>query len=170
MAFAAVAQIIAVAASAESQRRQAKAQKRAASKQEKMQIAQAEEVQKQADYRQKQMAREAAQLRARQTAGFAASGVKIGTGSPLLVYADAASQYQQDMAEIGRQGSVQASQYYSAAGLYKDQGKAAMTAGHIGAGATALGGMGQISSDYGWFNSTRTNNGQNNKFLQYGRY
>lgn len=93
---------------------------------------------------------------AEQKVMFAASGVDVGTGTPLDVMSDEASKGKLDALTLRYGGLVQGLRDTSAGTLAESQGSAAATAGYLGAGATLLTGAGKTLNAAG-YNGTSVN-------------
>jgi len=82
-------------------------------------------------------------LRSAQKAGYAKAGV-TQEGSPLLVGAETEADAELDALALRYSGSVAEARARSQAGIDRMRGKAAQTAGYIGAGASLLKGASQF--------------------------
>jgi len=78
----------------------------------------------------------------------AASGIDPGFGSPLLVMMDNARQAKLENERILYGGEIRAAGYQSGANLSRFQGRAAESAGNIGAGVNLLSGIARVGSQY----------------------
>lgn len=99
-----------------------------------------------------QKRREVAAISGKQQAAMAANGVDITFGSPLDTLVDTAIQGELDALTIRSNAyreeydyRVQASNQRAQGELQRMQGKAAKTAGYIGAGSTILGGSAKVA-------------------------
>ncbi len=79
----------------------------------------------------------------RQKAQYAKSGVVVGTGSPLDVLADTASQFEQDIYNTKYNTQIGVNQNTGQANYLRKSAKNAVTAGYYGAGSTLLTGTAQ---------------------------
>lgn len=84
--------------------------------------------------------RKTSALEGRQRAVMAASGLDIGSGSPLSILADTAQLGELDAQTVRANANREAQQYNSQATLYSAQAKSQKSAGILGAMGTALGG------------------------------
>jgi len=83
-----------------------------------------------------------------QEAAFAAGGLDVGSGTPLLVMSDTAAKGELKAALTQWQGQTQAAADVSQGTLDTAQGQAASTAGGIKAGSTLLTGLTQAGMSY----------------------
>ncbi len=90
--------------------------------------------------------RGAEKLKGKQRVAFAASGVDIGTGSPLLVLADTARQAEIDAMTVRTRGAIEEAGFKEQAVTKRYSGKQAYKAGKTGAFATILSGAGRALS------------------------
>lgn len=101
-------------------------------------------------------------LLSRQRAGFAASGVQIGTGTPLEVQADTAAILELDILDQNRASQIQQSNLFYQASADRASGSNYRSAGMLGAAGSLFGGLGSIGmSAYtmnrqGVFSSTKS--------------
>lgn len=105
---------------------------------------------------QEQIARRARKIQGQQRAMYGASGVDIGSGSPLEIQADTEYMAAQDKAlvrynaELKKWGfDVESANYKSQASQYGNMGKSALVGGLLGAGSTILNGSGMLGSKFG---------------------
>jgi hypothetical protein len=87
------------------------------------------------DYRRQQSRKLASSIAAR-----GASGVAIGSGTPLMVSEDVVREIELGASRIGHEGATKANAYRNQATLDRVSGKNARKAGRIAAGATLLSG------------------------------
>lgn len=79
-------------------------------------------------------------------AAYGASGVVLGSGSPLDVMSDLATQGELSTQLRLYEGKLRAKSAIEQANLDTMQGKAAQTAGYYGAAGSLLGGIGKVAS------------------------
>ena len=103
-------------------------------------------------FRQRRQAKEAERQRSALQASIGASGVVSGVGAPLLIQQEQAEESELDILLIGAQGQTAAARARSQgaldiqqAGIFRQRGASASTAGIIGAGTSLLTGFGQLS-------------------------
>jgi len=92
----------------------------------------------------RRMAVENKRVMAKQRAGYAASGVRIDTGSPLEAQAETAAILEMDMLDQNRASQAQQSSLFSQAQSSRMAGRNYATAGTIGAAGSLFGGLGSI--------------------------
>lgn len=80
-----------------------------------------------------------------QKAQFAASGVDISSGTPLLVMADTLLQSEEDVAAIRAGGAARIQTFERKAQTFREIGKAARTGAGFKAGSTLLTGLGGLT-------------------------
>jgi hypothetical protein len=110
-----------------------KAKKRAAEAQARQLEAQAQEVLRRSELNRIKMKEEQKQFEGVQASGFAKGGIDLGTGSPLLVMAETAIQFEKDIAEEKRQAEFEAAQIRAGAAAQRQSGRDSARAGRIGA-------------------------------------
>lgn len=94
------------------------------------------------------------ELIASQKARFAASGVRVDTGSPLVVEAQTRADILKDVGFILEQGSTERERYFRSATLEEKRGKKLRRRSMWDAVTTGLRGVGSIAylgSEAGWF-------------------
>jgi hypothetical protein len=89
-----------------------------------------------------------------QKVDYAASGVDVGTGTPLDVMNDTATKGKLDALTLRYGGQVQGLRDTSAATLAQYQGYSALTAGALNAGSTLLTGAGRTLNAAGYGSTT----------------
>ena len=80
-----------------------------------------------------------------QKAGFAAGGVKLGTGSPLAVMQESEANLAQDVARIKEAGENAAALAKSRAEVTRKEGGFALAGSFLGAGSTFLTGLSNVN-------------------------
>ncbi len=88
----------------------------------------------------------AAKLTSTQRARFAAQGIDISTGTPLLVVAETLLASQEDVEAIRETGRAKAKTFRVQAHTFRDFGKQSQRATRIGAGSSLLSGLAQAST------------------------
>jgi hypothetical protein len=86
----------------------------------------------------------AKELQGRQRAAAAASGVRVGTGTPLLIQADTLLTAEEDIATLKANTDVAKSRFRSSAQTFKEIGKSRRTASRFKAGSSVLSGLSQL--------------------------
>lgn len=84
-------------------------------------------------------------IRASQEAGMAASGVDVGTGTPVAVLGDTEAQGQRDVLARLYSGNTAATASMNDAKLFRAEGRAARKAGNMGAITSLLTGFGKMA-------------------------
>jgi hypothetical protein len=103
-------------------------------------------------------------LLSRQRAGFAASGVQIGTGSPLEVQAETAGILELDLLDQNRASQIQQNNLFYQAGADRASASNYRNAGTLSAAGSLFGGLGSIGGSVysmnrqGVFSSTGSTN------------
>jgi hypothetical protein len=92
---------------------------------------------------------EAARALSRQRALYAAAGVDAAEGTPLMVMAQQASEFELAAQETTRTGNIQAGQLRSQAALDRMAGNVAVKAGKLNSTASLLQGASQAAGAYG---------------------
>ena len=88
--------------------------------------------------------RAAAKLASTQRTRFAAEGIDISTGTPLLVVAETLLDAQEDVEAIRETGFAKAKTFRSRAQTFRDFGRSAVRTSRIQAGSSLLTGLSQI--------------------------
>ncbi len=88
--------------------------------------------------------RQGERLESEQRAGFAHSGVRVDSGSPLLVMAETALDTIQDVKAIKEGTAAKAESYRERGRTFRGIGKAARTASRYRAGTSLLSGIGDV--------------------------
>ena len=88
--------------------------------------------------------RAAAKLASTQRTRFAAEGIDISTGTPLLVVAETLLDAQEDVEAIRETGFAKAKTFRSRAQTFRDFGRQAVRTSRIQAGSSLLTGLSQI--------------------------
>jgi hypothetical protein len=90
----------------------------------------------------------AEKLKGTQRAAFAASGVELGTGSPLLVLADTAREAEIEALTVRNRGEIKATGFEREAVGQKFVGEQQRRAGDSGAKSTILSGAGRLLKNF----------------------
>jgi len=105
-------------------------------------------------FEQQRQAKAAARIKSRLRTKLAGSGARMDVGAPLMLQEEQAAELELENLLIGYEGAVGAQRARSQKELdimqgkiYRRKGKAAQTAGYIGAGATLLTGFGIAYGD-----------------------
>jgi len=88
--------------------------------------------------------RNAESFKGKQRAGFAASGVDIGVGTPLLVIADTARQAEIEAMTVRNRAEIEATGHTASAQSKRFAGDRALASGKAGASSTILSGAGRL--------------------------
>jgi len=110
-----------------------KSEKRAAEARARQLEIQAQEILRRSELNQERIRKEGESFTASQASGFAKGGIDLGTGSPLLVIAETALQFDKDIAEERRQSEFDAAQVRAGAAAARRSGRDSARAGVIGA-------------------------------------
>lgn len=152
MVAAAAGSMVAAYASIES----GQAQKKAANYNAALQERQAENEKAAAAIQEENFRKQTAARMATLRTGYAASGVEISEGTPLLVAMESQANAEKDALRIRWGGETQADAFLGAATLSRAQGSQAQTAGYLGAGASLLSGAGRVAGIYGGYQTRQS--------------
>lgn len=115
----------------------------------------AEDARKRGEVEAQEHNRKVTALRGRQTAAMAASGLDVGSGSPLAILGDTAQMGALDTQTIRNNTErealgyeAQGMNFRAEAGLNRMQGKSARQAGMIGAVGSVVSGVGQVADKW----------------------
>lgn len=147
--FGTIVSVLGSIASAKAQRDEGFAQQQAYDYNAKVMEQEAEAKKEKARYDEEVYREKVDALLSRQVAGYAASGVVSGVGSPLVVYADTARKREKDAAMIRYTGSVEETSLLNQAQLSRLYGVSARSAGRTRSVTTLLTGLGGAAMNFG---------------------